>query len=244
MFLWLNKLFNRRAYQPRYRYPFLAEANKALFALEEEVSDFQLINEQMEKYREAQELPEKDRDLAFIPIYLSIEQFVLQNKPPITKHVWSKQQLRDKVRSKINPAQMGERFRLIFMPENQQIDHILKQGILPLLNFLLTSLGRNQLEIVLKESTGATPLGAVTVSDDGILFSAAHQQFQLLPLEQVLSAYRHLYRGVFNEIKKLFGEPVALEQVKLAGEKINHTYDQELYSIYLAALPDSAKTDR
>src|SRR5689334_20065897 len=90
-----------RGIRRRFRYPAMAEANKALMAVEAEVTDFTQLSKQMEAYKEAQGVPERQRDLAYIPIYLSIEAYVANQQPPLVKEKLTRDQIRDKVRAGI-----------------------------------------------------------------------------------------------------------------------------------------------
>jgi hypothetical protein len=229
------------ALRPRFRFPALAEANKALLAVEEEIVDFNQVAPTMERYKQALAIPEKDRDTAYIPIYLALEQFVATHQPPIVREVLTKQQIRQKVSQILNLDQMNESFRLIFLPDNEQTDHLLKIGALDLLKFLLQGLGRPQLEALLKETIGPTPLAMIVINDDGISFADVHARMKLLPKDQVVAAYQQLYQVLFAEVKNLFGDKIAVEQATIADRTIALLYNDEFLSLYLSALPEEAR---
>ena len=226
-----------RADRRRFRFPALAEANKALMAVETEVVDFDQIKPQMDQFKEAQAQPERARDLAYIPIYLSIEEFVSTHQPPVVKQATTRADLRNKVRSLLDLEQMNENFRLVFLPDNQQADHFLKIGALELLRFLLTSLGRTQLEALIREAVGTTPLVNIEVNDDGVSFENAHKGIQSLPKADVIAMYKRLYAAIFNEIKNLFGEKEAIDLVATTRREIKERYDKDFVALYDSVLP-------
>ncbi len=227
--------------QRRFRFPALAEANKALFALEQMVNDPKQISQQLEMYKNAQDISEKKRDIAFIPIYFSLEQFIVSHQPPIVTAVMTKDQVREKIKQVVELDKMSEEFRLIFLPSNQQADHLLKIGSLEFLEFLSTSFGQAQLLEVIKQSVGQTPLGKIAVSDDGISFDAVHPGFQSTDIGVIGDSYKRLYQALYEEIKNIFGVETARSLTNTSYKRIKDTYEDELVSLFINTLPEEAR---
>ncbi len=232
---WANRVI-----QKRFRYPGLAEINKAIFAIEEEIVDRSKFSHQLEHYVKAQEVPEKDRDTALIPYYFDLERFVIEHQPPVTKRPLTKEQIRTKIKERAELPQMNELFRLVFLPDNEQADYLLIIGIVEMLNFLLSSLGHAQLSALVKLYAGNTPLSLIVVEDDGVTFTEVHKKMAELSLAEVVTAYRNFYVGLFEEIEKLFGASAALTLITASRTKIEKLYDGDLASLFINTLPAKA----
>ncbi len=242
---WLRNIRSwiaERGAQRRFRFPALAAANKVLLTVENEITDFSQVSQQMEAFKKAQSIHEKDRDQSYIPIYFSFEEFITSHQPPVIKEPLNVEQVREKVRQSVDLNQLNEQFRLIFLPPNEQADHFLKIGALDLLRFLLTSLGKAQLISLLKDNVGNTALEAIEVNDDGISFENAHKRAQLFTKDEVVSAYQKLYKALYSEVKNLFGEKAAMEIVSSTRQKIEHSYSSELVSLFINTLPEEARS--
>lgn len=220
----------------QYRYPALAAANKVLFTLESEVADFASISAAMDSYKRAQSINETRRDLAYIPIYFQLEEFLVSHQPPTVKTVMNVPQIREKVRQNVEIQDLSEPFRLVFLPENEQVDHLLKIGAMEMLRFLLTSLGPVQLNDLVHEMSGQTPLQAIKVTDDGISFEQVHPRMILHSRDEVFGFYQHFYQGLYNEIVSVFGDKTAAEQIESTKQKLAGWYPEGLVSVFLNAL--------
>ncbi len=237
---WITSKFGPQGMtQKHFRYPALAEANKALIALEEEIVNIQDISHEMEMYKQAQSVPEKKRDIAFIPIYFALERYVVEHPPPATRHAYTRDQLREKVKTRADLGQMNPMFHLIFSAENEQADHLLKIGAVDLMQLLLTGLGQAQLQGVVKKAAVGTPLELIKITDDGILFLDVHARFKGQSKAEVVAAYQKLYSGLYEEVKNFFGEQVAVQQVQVIRQKFEKTYSgaSDLLSLVINALP-------
>ncbi len=226
--------------QKHFRYPALAEANKALICLEEEVTNIKDISHEMEMYKQAQAITEKKRDLAFIPIYFALERYVLEHQPPAVKNVYTREQIREKVKSRVQLDQMTPMFHLIFSADNEQADHFLKIGAVDLMQLLLTGLGQNQLQVVVQKAATNTPLALIKITDDGILFTDVHPKFQAMTKADVVAAYQQLYKGLYDELKSFFGELVAKQQALAIRQKFEKIYSGggDLLSLVTNVLPN------
>lgn len=241
LFSGLKTWLANRSLRRQYRYPAMAAANRILLLLENEVADFTAMSAIMEEYKKAQGIKESERDLAYIRIYFELEQFLVSHQPPVIKRALTVSQIRDIVRQTVDVNQLGEYFRLVFLPENQQADRLLKIGAMELLRFLVTSLGQSQLLVVIHQSVGATPLGEIKITDDGISFEAVNARFAKLSTQEVLAAYTGLYAALYTEAKNLFGENTAKEVVGQAAQKIKGYYPDGMVSVFLNALPPEAR---
>jgi len=67
---------------------------RSLIAKEDSIAD------ELAEYEKAKDLPEIKRELAYIPIYFALEEFIVGNKPPLVKGRFTKETLRDDVRKK------------------------------------------------------------------------------------------------------------------------------------------------
>ncbi len=237
----INEWFSSRSIKKHYRFPALAEINKAIFALEEEIVDRSKLSHQLEHYVAAQETPERDRDTALIPYYFELERFVIEHPPPVTKRVITKAELRSKVRETADLDQMNPLFRLVFLPDNEQADYLLMIGLAEVLNFLLTSLGHIQLTALISEKTNGSPLRYIVVKDDGVVFDEVHRQMSEKSLPEVTEAYQQAYSGLYAEVEKLFGASAGRTLIDGAKRKIEKLYDSDLVSSFLNALPVTAQ---
>jgi len=80
-----------------------------------------LVVDQIKAYEKAKELPEKDREQAYIPIYIELEKFILANKPLVVKGEFTVQGLHKSVARQVALDKIGEAFRLLFFPENEKL---------------------------------------------------------------------------------------------------------------------------
>lgn len=237
---WFRNQFGPAGIATRhFRYPALAEANKALIALEEEIVDLAQVSHEMDMYKRAQYVSEKKRDIAFIPIYFALERFLLEHQPPVTRHAFTRDQLREKVKSRVDLEQMNPMFHLVFSQENEQADHLLKIGAVDLMQLLLTGLGEGQLKLLVKKIAAGTPLALIKISEDGIYFGEVHPKFVTKSKAEVEAAYKQLYAGLYEEVKSFFGEQVAEQQVKVLRQKFEKIYRgaEDLLSVVINALP-------
>ena len=85
------------------------------------ISRDDLIKTQTEKIFDAEELPIEERENAYFSVYLELEKFMSEHKPPAIEKELTREELRREIRGKINVQNLKHKFKLLFLEEEEQI---------------------------------------------------------------------------------------------------------------------------
>lgn len=202
------------------------------------VSVEDMIQRQIQEYEETKDLPTSDRHARAIRIYLTAEDIIIKNKPPVIKEAFTKTTLRQNIAKKVKIANLPISLRLIFLEEQEQKLYLFETGIKQLESYILKNLGVPRLKHILQLGTKGTMLEKITVDDSAINFDAIEIGEGKINIPNLVASFKTLYSTFYQEIAHSLGENNAQEIFQKAFEYVKKTYDYDLISQFLEVLPD------
>lgn len=213
-------------------------ADAVILHLKSLVQDERLVVKQLESYAGAKRLPPLERVLAYIPVYFSLEEFIVANKPPLVRDIYTKKGLRESVRKVVPLEQLLPPFRLIFLPENEQLVFLYEIGIQRIAEYAVAYIGLQQISKIVSASTYDTILNAASVDGHGIHLPLPYTRFNHLSSESIVSSFKTLYTALYKEVGKAFGEAKASELIRQTFDFIKKIYEFDLVAQFLRIVPD------
>jgi len=172
-----------------------------------------------------------------IQAYFHLETFIASDSSAVRGGQTSPAEIREKIRTDIDIARLPDQFRLIFQPETEQTLIIYKVAVNNLFVYVGTYIGKQRTdEILLRIVEKIDP--PIPASQEGMTFDLLKDALQTRPQEQAQAIYRQMYLELFNEIRKSFGAPKALDIAKRDFEYYKVTYSSEFTAKFLGILPD------
>ncbi len=197
-----------------------------------------MIQTQVKDYENTKDVQTSDREVRSIRIYLTIEDIILKNKPPVIKRAYTKQALRQEIAKKIKIDSFPITLRLIFLQEQAQKLYLFETGIKQLETYILKNLGVPRLRHIIELGTAGTMLEKITVDDSGINFGAIEVKGGKMNIPDLVASFKTLYSTFYEEIVHSLGESNAQEIFGKAFEFIKKTYDYDLIAQFLEVLPE------
>jgi len=197
-----------------------------------------MIQKQIQEYEETKNLPTSDRQARAIRIYLTAEDIIIKNKPPVIKEAFTKAALRQNIAKKVKIANLPITLRLIFLEEQEQKLYLFETGIKQLESYILKNLGVTRLKHIIELGTKGTMLEKITVDDSGIDFGAIEVEGGKINIPDLVASFKTLYSTFYEEIAHSFGQNNAQEIFQKAFEFVKKTYDYDLISQFLEVLPN------
>src|SRR3989344_6897153 len=93
---------------------------KVILYLKSLITREDLVKETLRKFEERESLPEEARQQLYLKTYFGLEEFIVNNKPPIVKFISTKEAIRQAIREHFAIYQAPLSFRLIFLLDNEQ----------------------------------------------------------------------------------------------------------------------------
>ena len=238
----LGRLLQPHASQPSSASE-LSEADKLMEHVKGIINRQDLVVDRLEKYQQARKLPFDQRETAYIPIYLSLEQFIVTNKPLVVKSEYTKATLRQEIHTTFVLDHINKLFRLIFLPDQTQALLLFEIGVNDLAQYLLTHMGVAHVQEITAKSTKGTFLESVNVSQTGVDFNSIYARTPSTELVDLINSSRALYAALYREIRDSLGIKTAENITVNSFQFIKIHYDYDLISRYLEVVPDGVLED-
>ncbi len=197
-----------------------------------------MVIRQIEEYKSTENLPPSDRQERTIRIYLTIEDIIVKNKPPVIKKSYTKQTLRQNIAKSIKIENLPSSLRLIFLDEQGQKLYLFETGIKQLENYILKNLGVPRLKHIIELGTKGTMLEKIIVSDSGINFGIIEVADGKINVPNLIASFKTLYSTFYEEINHSLGENNAQEVFGKTLEFMKKAYDFDIITQFLEVLPE------
>lgn len=227
--------------------PFNATAIDELFAyLKSQINPYadsminvmDMVTQQIGEYESTENLPPSNRQQHTIRIYLTIEDIIIKNKPPVIKKAYTKQTLRQDIAKSIKIENLQPAIRLLFLPEQEQKLYLFETGIKQLESYILKNLGVPRLKHIIELGTKGTMLEKIIVSDTGINFGIIEVADGKINIPNLIASFKTLYSTFYEEITHSLGENNAQAVFNNALKFIKETYDFDIIAQFLDVLPE------
>lgn len=207
---------------------------------------FDLVNEKelvqgiRKQYEEIKNLSEKEQEVMLLPLYFDLEDFILKQKPPVTKKIFSKKDLRDEVKKYISPEVMGESFRLIFLPKLDQFLLLFEKAINPLIDAEKTHMSIPHLQEIVSIQTEGTVLEGILLHKDKLDIHTLKEHVQGVAIEDLVGACQSLYRLLYEDLGRGLDVKIAYDAAKKGYEWMKTRYhDKEIMLRFFDGIPEN-----
>ena len=192
-----------------------------------------------QEYLKIKDLPELERDWAYVRTYLNLERFVLANKPPVVRNEFTRESLTSTLSLIINHKNLPPPLRLLFVGEIEQACMLFQLAMTDVSVLVKSSLGQEKLTSIVSTISQGTALERLRVTPEGTLdFTEALILGKAVSLSEILLVLRKVFQALFSEVQNAFGSNVPGETVKKTFKKISNAYTHEIISRFFDFVPE------
>ena len=210
------------------------EADRIISYVRHLVNREDLIQDISLRLGKISKLSDPERELAQIPLYLLLEDFITRNKPLVVKREFTRETLREDIKNQFDLTKLSGATRLIFLSDLEQTLALFELGAQKLSAYIIKSIGIDQLRLVVKQITQKSILQELQVSESALEFGDLSQS----SLPDITAAFKLLYSGFYKEIKRFLGEEIAASSLDYIYSFVKNTYNYELVFKFLEVLPE------
>lgn len=193
------------------------------------------------KFEPPPNLPPAKREAYYAQAYLKLEDFITKNRPPLTKKVFTKESLRQEIKSAINIKELPEGLRVIFLDEAQRRVLLFEIVTKEFVSYIASYIGEQSLHDVLESAARGSAFSRLAVTAEGaegINFSGLDPIPAGFSAKDITSYFKSLYLALYEKIVESFGKPKALEMVRAQFEFIKNVYGPELSAQFFDIVPE------
>lgn len=190
------------------------------------------ISDEVIELIRAGKLDRKDRIKAYLSIYLELEEFILKNKPPVVKDVYTSKSLREDVKNNVDIKKLDLPLKFLFVAEKEREAYVYLLGISRLMEYINENSGFKHLAIITKQLTAGTILEQAGITPDG------------LDLEKIditdgnlFSLLKKFYHALYDEILKSQGERATLDLINDIYRDLKVNYESDVAVKFLEFQP-------
>jgi hypothetical protein len=104
--------------------------------------DRRVVEEEWKRYEASRFLFPQEREDVLVSLVTRLEEHILAGKPPATKRLYTKDTLRDEILRQVRIEALPPSIRLLFSPRELQLALLFEQGLLSIVRFILTGIGK------------------------------------------------------------------------------------------------------
>jgi len=214
------------------------QTEEALFAwLRGIINREDLVAQPIAEFTRALTLPENDRVPLLIKAYAALEDFISKNKPLVIKREYTKEALRNEIRSRVKIENIDESLRLVFLPDAQRALLLYASEARAFGDYIARNISAEQLKATSEAALRGTPI-VLAMGPKGMDFLIAPDLQVPLIVGDVENAFGKLYAALYQEITQFFGEKTATELFRHALERVRARYDVDIVAQFLNAYPE------
>src|SRR5476651_2006137 len=217
-----------------------SEIDKLIVFVTNLVARQDMIDPILQKYQNAADLDPENKLTNAIQTYLALEQFIISNQPLVVKHSYSKEGLREEVIKQIGLANLSDEFRLIFLPQKEQLLALFSLNTQNLAEYISNQLGANSLQYIVASVSLDTFSSTPQVVNNKIDFSVIVQSFANITPIDMISYFQRLNAVLYSQISNSFGVKAVNDLTQKAYTLVKNRYDYDLISEYLKVIPQEA----
>lgn len=196
-----------------------------------------LVIDLIEKFNKIKASNDSLKTQNYIQIYLTLEDFIVKNKPLVIKQEYTKESLHEEIRKSSNLDLLPDEFKLIFLPEKEQLFTLFCIYTKVLTDYITEQMGKNEVSNSLSQIFPGTFFTGFSTTD-GQLISIIHQKITSITAEQLTETFKQINSVLYKHIADSFGENTALELTDKNYKVIKELYGYYLIAQYLKAVPD------
>jgi PAS domain S-box-containing protein len=214
-------------------------ANKLFDFLGVQINRLDLVAGELAQLHGMEQLPEAEREVAYVRLYYALEAFITSNHPLVVKREFNSADLRAEIRKNVDVAALPAPLRLIVADHDEQ-GHLLYELIgQSMVDCLLRYVGPETVQRYIVKAAKDSPMRLAVLSEDGRMhFSPVHAASRDLPPE----AFNVVIRSFTNELEKLLVDIVGREGVESnfhnVLERLRRMFDDEIIAHFVALLPE------
>ncbi len=199
-----------------------------------------LIAEELEGHERVKNIQDaSEQKLAYAKLYFQLEDFLVTNKPLVTKKEFTDAQaVRDDVVAHKLVDALSPPTRLIFSLQNEQAADLFNIALPASVNYIRNNLGEAELASTLRSATEGTILEGVEVEGDSLGILNARRKIGMASFAEVTFAFKKVHKVLLEKLTLVFGDKTAAAVAKKMYDSIAGNFDQGIVSLFLDVLPE------
>jgi PAS domain S-box-containing protein len=179
-----------------------------------------------------------ERIFSLVKAYTLFEDAITSHPPPATLKKLSREELRQEIRTTLRIRELPEPLRLLFLEEREQAVTLFDLTTRAFGSYLLANVGLPYLQDIVGRVTKDTRFANAIRLEGPETAASALEASHESSLEEITSTYRELFRNLYAETVRLFGERTAHESAENIFRTIRENYDYEITSLFLTIMPE------
>lgn len=178
-----------------------------------------------------------EKNQKLIQIYLSLEDFIIKNKPLVVKQEYTRESLHEEIRRNFDISRIPDNFRLVFLPEKEQLFTLYCLYTKVLTDYITEQIGKEEVNNVISKVYPGTFFTDFS-TNDGQLISIIYQKIATANTLELAQIFNKINTELYKKIAESFGENTAFDITEKSYNNIKDTYGYYLISQYLQVVPD------
>lgn len=195
-----------------------------------------LIKQIIDKLNKVSSTDQDARQNASIQTYLMLEDFIIKNKPLVIQKTYTKESLHEKIRNTFDLQKLPEQFRLIFLPEKEQLFLLYMSYTKILANYIVTQLGIEELQKVLTPATVGTLFSGINITDAQQL-QKLYENLPDIDIDELTLLFKNINTALYQYISVSFGASISFQLTQNSYLRIKETYAYYLIARFLKTIP-------
>lgn len=198
-----------------------------------------LIQPILDNYEAVKHLSLFERRDIYPTLFLGLETFIINNKPPVVKRAFTRETLREFLRGKVLIEKLGKSLALFLLPEKEQSIMFLELGIIEYANPCAKSLGANQFNHIIQTAVRGTFLEPLVALEGVFAVERKNALPSTLTQSDIMAGFRKIYTALTHELEVSLGKERVERMVKKIYETLLERYGYEWITLFLEILPDN-----
>lgn len=195
-----------------------------------------LIKQIVDSLNKASSTGPDSRLNASIQGYLMLEDFIVKNKPLVIQKAYTKESLHEEIRKKFDLQKLPEQFRLIFLPEKEQLFLLYMSYTKLLVNYIVTQVGVEELQKILAPVTTKTLFSGVDIANESQVANF-YQNLPDLSIDELTVLFKNMNEALYRYISVSFGASTPFQLTQNCYQRIKETYAYYLIARFLQTTP-------
>lgn len=171
-----------------------------------------------------------------IQTYLMLEDFIVKNKPLVIQKAYTKESLHEEIRKTFDLQKLPIQFRLIFLPEKEQLFLLYISYTKVLVNYIVTQVGIEELQKILTPITAKTPFSGVDITNENEITNL-YQHLPDIKTNELTQLFKKINEALYQHISVSFGVSMPFQLTLNCYQRIKETYAYYLIARFLQTVP-------
>ncbi len=174
--------------------------------------------------------------IRLIQEYFLFEDFITHNKPLVIIRPYTKESLREEIRTKFSINELPNELKLIFLPKKEQLFQTYLAYTSEMSQYIINQVGSAQLQSIYNQVTSQSPFAGIDITAKDVQVQVI-KRFSQVDEEELTELFTKVNAVIYQHIAVSFGESTAMDITQKCYARFKEIYDYDLITSYLKVIP-------